>query len=111
MARMLRSRRLAVLTASAALAAGGALIPTAAFAAPAQTSAVAAQAPQQEAKTVSGYANDEIDVSSSTSDAQSAQASQSTQYVDTPNYKSYSTTTDWSFAQSSSDSESVVIVS
>ncbi|MFF4794413.1 hypothetical protein ACFY2M_32675 [Streptomyces sp. NPDC001276] len=97
MARTPRTRRLAILTASAALAAGGALIPTAAFAAPAQTSAVATQAPQQEAKTISGYAND-IDVTQSTSD------SQSTSYTVTPNYYSYTTstsdssTTDWSYS-------------
>ncbi|MFE7214340.1 hypothetical protein ACFY0A_34975 [Streptomyces sp. NPDC001698] len=94
MARTPRTRRLAILTASAALAAGGALIPTAAFAAPAQTSAVATQAPQQEAKTVSGYAND-IDVTTSSSD------SQSQSYTVTPNYYSYSD------SQSSSYSESV----
>ncbi|MFB6958925.1 hypothetical protein ACFCYB_18320 [Streptomyces sp. NPDC056309] len=97
MARTPRTRRLAILTASAALAAGGALIPTAAFAAPAQTSAVATQAPQQEAKTVSGYAND-IDVTQSSSD------SQSQSYTVTPNSYTYTTssndssTTDWSYS-------------
>ncbi|WUD72010.1 hypothetical protein OG937_10025 [Streptomyces sp. NBC_00510] len=59
MARTPRSRRLAIFTASAALAAGGALIPTTAFAAPAsaQTSAVSTQAPQQQTKTT-GYGGD-----------------------------------------------------
>ncbi|GED90119.1 hypothetical protein [Streptomyces sp. 6-11-2] len=107
MARTLRTRRLAVLTASAALAAGGALIPTAAFAAPAQTSAVATQAPQQEAKTVSGYAND-VDVTSSSSDSSSSSSSQSTSYVDTPDYSSYSTSSNWSSSQSSSYSQTWV---
>ncbi|MFB7326362.1 hypothetical protein [Streptomyces sp. NPDC056190] len=94
MARTPRTRRLAILTASAALAAGGALIPTAAFAAPAQTSAVVTQVPQQEAKTVSGYAND-VDVTTDSSDASS------TSYVATPDSIAYST------AQSSSYSQTV----
>ncbi|MFD4977112.1 hypothetical protein [Streptomyces sp. NPDC058424] len=96
MARTPRTRRLAILTASAALAAGGALIPTAAFAAPApaQTSAVVTQVPQQEAKTVSGYAND-VDVTTDSSDASA------TSYVATPDSIAYST------AQSSSYSQTV----
>ncbi|WP_405769600.1 hypothetical protein OG539_33750 [Actinacidiphila glaucinigra] len=59
MPRTPRTRRLAILTASAALAAGGALIPTTAFAAPAsaQTSAVSTQAPHQETRTA-GYGGD-----------------------------------------------------
>ncbi|MFI8182500.1 hypothetical protein ACIF70_18560 [Actinacidiphila glaucinigra] len=59
MPRTPRTRRLAILTASAALAAGGALIPTTAFAAPAsaQTSAVSTQAPHQETRTA-GHGGD-----------------------------------------------------
>ncbi|MFE0630816.1 hypothetical protein ACFW3D_28130 [Streptomyces sp. NPDC058864] len=53
MARTPRTRRFAILTASAALAAGGALIPTTAFAAPAsaQAGAVSTQAPHQQTRT------------------------------------------------------------
>ncbi|MEU4093303.1 hypothetical protein [Streptomyces sp. NPDC026673] len=49
MPRTPRTRRLALFTASAALAAGGVLIPTTAFAAPAsaQSGVVATQAPQE----------------------------------------------------------------
>ncbi|MGI5253601.1 hypothetical protein [Actinacidiphila glaucinigra] len=59
MPRTPRSRRLAILTASAALAAGGALIPTTAFAAPAsaQAGAVSTRVPHQETRTA-GYGGD-----------------------------------------------------
>ncbi|WP_329184577.1 hypothetical protein [Actinacidiphila glaucinigra] len=59
MPRTLRTRRLAILTASAALAAGGALIPTTALAAPAsaQAGAVSSQVPHQETRTA-GYGGD-----------------------------------------------------
>ncbi|MFI2301164.1 hypothetical protein ACH5AL_20290 [Actinacidiphila glaucinigra] len=59
MPRTLRTRRLAILTASAALAAGGALIPTTAFAAPAsaQAGAVSTQVPHQEIRTA-GHGGD-----------------------------------------------------
>ncbi|MFF3948176.1 hypothetical protein ACFYYN_25595 [Streptomyces sp. NPDC001902] len=58
---MTRTRRLVVLTASAALAAGGALIPTTAFAAPAsaQAGSVVTQTSQQRAGAVSGYVSDD----------------------------------------------------
>ncbi|MFF3878829.1 hypothetical protein [Streptomyces sp. NPDC001978] len=60
-ARTPRTRRLAILTASAALAAGGALIPTTAFAAPASAHAgtVVTQTSQQQVGAVNGYGGDD----------------------------------------------------
>ncbi|MEU1539751.1 hypothetical protein ABZ461_16840 [Actinacidiphila glaucinigra] len=59
MPRTPRTRRPAILTASAALAAGGVLIPTTAFAAPAsaQAGAVFTRVPHQEIRTA-GYGGD-----------------------------------------------------
>ncbi|WP_431959719.1 hypothetical protein [Actinacidiphila sp. bgisy160] len=61
MTHTLRTRRLLVLTASAALAAGGALIPTTASAAPAPAKAETAvtQTSHQRAGAVHGYVNDD----------------------------------------------------
>ncbi|MGW3241539.1 hypothetical protein [Streptomyces sp. NPDC001070] len=58
---MTRTQRLMVLTASTALAAGSALIPATAFAAPApaQAGTVVTQASQQRAGAVSGYVSDD----------------------------------------------------